>query len=123
MGFLSLFSGFKVFAVVAVAMAAGMGILYLLWQNAAAEVETHKARYNELQTAHYSTLATLTKVNEDIIKSSDAVKKEIARRHIVERKNKELLKGIANAPVDGCVGPAVKSVIDGLLNASDHNKN
>lgn len=95
-----------------------------LWMSRAAalsDLEAAQARYNQLEAAHTGTLAALDRVRKDAEIADSIIMRETTRRQAVESLNAKLTRSIDNAPDNGCVGPAVRSVVDGLRAATtDH---
>lgn len=106
-------------AVLAVVVAGGW-----LWMSRAAalsDLEAAQARYNQLNSAHIGTLATLGRVRRDAKIANSIIERETKRRQVVESLNAKLTRSVDNAPDNGCVGPAVRSVVDGLREATANN--
>jgi hypothetical protein len=102
-------------AVLAVVVAGGW--LWMSRASALSDLEAAQARYNQLEAAHTGTLAALDRVRKDAEIADSIIARETARRQAVESLNAELTRSIDNAPDNGCVGPAVRSVVDGLREA------
>ena len=98
-----------------------IGWLYLTRAAALSDLDAAHARYDQLQSAHSATLDSLDRARKDADRAEVIRQTEVKRRQTVEALNRSLQKGIDNAPDNGCVGPAVRSVLDGLRNAgTDH---
>jgi len=98
-----------------------IGTLFALYRVAAADLNAARARYSTLNDAHTVTLETVNMLRLDALANTLAVDAERDRRKTAEALYVELTKGIDDAPNDGCVGPAVRSVFDGMRRARADN--
>ncbi|OSQ30389.1 hypothetical protein, partial [Thalassospira sp. MCCC 1A01428] len=78
--------------------------------------------YQVLADANAANLKTIERMQADRAAADAAMLREQQRRKQAETKFAELLKGVNDAPDDGCVGPAVSGLFDRLREqaASDH---
>lgn len=104
-----------------VVLAAGFLWLYQV-RLAAARADAAQARYQVLADANAANLKTIERMQADRVAVDAAMLREQRRRKQAENKFAELLKGVNDAPDDGCVGPAVSGLFDRLREqaASDH---
>ncbi|WP_339774193.1 hypothetical protein [uncultured Thalassospira sp.] len=79
-----------------------------------ARADAAQARYQVLVDANAANLKTIERMQADRAAADAAILREQRRRKQAETKFSELLKGVNDAPVDGCVGPAVRGVFDRL---------
>ena len=104
-----------------VVLAAGFLWLYQV-RLANARADAAQARYQVLADANAANLKTIERMQADRAAADAAMLREQQRRKQAETKFAELLKGVNDAPDDGCVGPAVSGLFDRLREqaASDH---
>ncbi|WP_417844853.1 hypothetical protein [Thalassospira sp.] len=104
-----------------VVLAAGFLWLYQV-RLANARADAAQARYQVLADANAANLKTIERMQADRAAADAAILREQQRRKQAETKFTELLKGVNDAPDDGCVGPAVSGLFDRLREqaASDH---
>lgn len=79
-----------------------------------ARADAAQAKYQALADANMANLQTIAQMQTDRAMADAAIVREQARRMQAETKFSELLKGVNDAPIDGCVGPAVRGVFDRL---------
>ncbi|OSQ42282.1 hypothetical protein [Thalassospira sp. MCCC 1A01428] len=79
-----------------------------------ARADALQAKYQALADANMANLQTIAQMQADRAMADAAIVREQARRMQAETKFSELLKGVNDAPIDGCVGPAVRGVFDRL---------
>jgi gamma-glutamyl:cysteine ligase YbdK (ATP-grasp superfamily) len=87
-----------------------------------ARADAAAARYQVLVDTNAANLQTINRMRADRATIDAAILREQQRRKQAETKFDELLKGVNDAPDNGCVGPAVRGLFDRLReqSASDH---
>tara|TARA_R110001583_G_scaffold193866_5_gene363490 strand:+ start:51997 stop:52383 length:387 start_codon:yes stop_codon:yes gene_type:complete len=88
-----------------------------------AQIDQAKTSYHLLKQSYDITAATLATVQAEQAKSSKIVATEINRRKQTETALSRLRERIENVPEGGCVGPAVRSVIDQLRTKQTNRAN
>jgi chromosome segregation ATPase len=104
-----------------VALATTIGFLWLRLQTVNAQLEARQADVRELQNINRSNMAEISRYETEKRRANDAIIAEQIRRQKVKSQLDELRREVASAPRNGCVGPAVRGLIDSLRNAdADH---
>jgi len=122
---LSFFSSGKTLSLVAIAttIIVSFTILYVMYIMNKSELDTLRVSYSKLEDAHFETIKTFQLVKLDIQLSNDALANERQRRVAIDLIFKSIRERIANVKNDGCVGPAVLAVVNGLRDSEAHSKN
>lgn len=100
-----------------------LGSLFALWRVAIADLDAMTARYGKLESAHAVTVGSFSQMRDAIDESQQAVRDERVRRLSVETHYEKLMGKVNEAPENGCVGPAVRGVLDGLRSKGPDNSN
>ncbi|MBO6805748.1 hypothetical protein [Thalassospira sp.] len=107
---------------VGVALIAATVFLWLRLEVVKARLDATQTYVVELETTNTQNLLEIDRYKRDQKMNDMAIKAEQDRRKGVQDQLTELRSRIDNAPHDGCVGPAVHAVINGLRSQSADHK-
>lgn len=97
----------------AAVVAAGIGA-WLYVSHLRSDLDATKARAAVLDSARSKAVATLDTARRQHDHAMAALAEMEARQQTVASRLNRIKTEIAHAPADGCVGPAVRTVVDGL---------
>ncbi|MBL4839921.1 MAG: hypothetical protein JKY47_03720 [Thalassospira sp.] len=104
-----------------VALLVVVGFMAMRLQTVNARLETAQSKAENLLKTNVENALEVAEYKRRQQNIETAIKAEQDRRRGVQDQLTELRSRIDNAPHDGCVGPAVHAVIDGLrIQSADH---
>tara|TARA_R110000824_G_scaffold396670_3_gene598436 strand:+ start:739 stop:1107 length:369 start_codon:yes stop_codon:yes gene_type:complete len=104
-----------------VALFVVVGFMTMRLQTVNARLETAQSKVQNLLKTNVENALEVAEYKRRQQNIETAIKAEQNRRKGVQLQLTELRSRIDNAPHDGCVGPAVHAVIDGLrIQSADH---
>ncbi|MET4733467.1 putative transcriptional regulator [Thalassospira sp. MBR-102] len=108
-------------ALVGIALIAALGFTAMRLQTVNARLETAQSKVANLQKTNAENALEIAEFKR-IQKNTEAtIRAEQDRRKDIQNQLANLRSRIDDAPHDGCVGPAVHAVIDGLrVQSADH---
>lgn len=107
---------------VGVALIVVVGLLAMRLQTVDARLEAAQSKVEYLVKTNVENALEIVEFERNQKNTEAAIKSEQDRRKGVQDQLTELRSRIDNAPHDGCVGPAVHAVIDGLRSQSADHK-
>lgn len=121
LGFLKL-AGANWKLVAGIVLLAAIGFLWLRLEAAQARLEAAQTYVLQLETANTENKLEIDRYQREQRRNEEAIKAEQDRRKGVQAQLSELRSRIDDAPTNGCVGPAVHAVIDGMRRQTDRHE-
>tara|TARA_A100000171_G_scaffold23664_1_gene22008 strand:+ start:13297 stop:13665 length:369 start_codon:yes stop_codon:yes gene_type:complete len=105
-----------------VALFVVIGFLWLRLQVVNARLDASQSYVLELEATNTQNTLEIDRYKQQQLRNAIAVQVEQARRKGIDAELTELRSRIDDAPQNGCVGPAVHAVIDGLRTPADRQE-
>tara|TARA_R110000803_G_scaffold54731_5_gene111479 strand:+ start:1146 stop:1514 length:369 start_codon:yes stop_codon:yes gene_type:complete len=105
-----------------VALFVVIGFLWLRLQVVNARLDASQSYVLELEATNTQNTLEIDRYKQQQLRNAIAVKAEQERRKGTDVELTELRSRIDDAPQNGCVGPAVHAVIDGLRTPADRQE-
>ena len=105
-----------------VALFVVIGFLWLRLQVVNARLDASQSYVLELEATNTQNTLEIDRYKQQQLRNAIAVQVEQARSKGIDAELTELRSRIDDAPQNGCVGPAVHAVIDGLRTPADRQE-